>query len=734
MAELCLIGKIRPENEVRPSLETMVMLLLREKDVFTLGELDVARSGESVEMQGAYHLISLTTLAFKQYLAGSCEVSVEQLKKRVQSWNDSAVNNSPYSVSAKRNLIRILGQIKHQDLKERAQILLGLIQNNTPQIKLSDAPLEKPEMKTLADAAPSRQRIAIASNPKDYTGVNARENLLSDQTIFGSELETWNKSEVRNGRFYSIKKAIEALRSYVKGETNDTELKLRMRMWEKNECFQDAFSQAVLLSLVIQLRTNAPLLRDEDAAFQERVSKAASLLPAATSERAEAKESAEVKAPAPEVKQNEVKKAPVVDDSLSNASLLENQLAAFEQDQFRGHYSLGKFLNELRSYVGREGASYNSLKARLEAWVKSETYTSEISKTARSRMLTVLSVWKNSEQDKSVKGRLGTVLSLVEKSPEIEVPAPAAEEKPLEAEASNVVPLRGSYEGRKTRVEAYEFSPPNQLEFVRASTDINSQRLSIALNTHGEFMEAQKLSFYFKATVRISANHRGEVEKVVFTSVEAEAYGKNSKAIPLARVGSFMKLLAGDYRQHMSFPRGPGENSTQFKISLSPPDAPQHQIDRNVMIDFSEQKPPVEQQAPAQPVMAPQGKNPDEVKSAYAFDLSQMPAPKTAELAPSQLPDILRSHAKQGSMLYAEEMKGHYLVKSLPTLEFDANGFLSKVYFNEVSAEQGITSGAQAQKAFMLIASEWRNVRYKPNAKVVLGKKPSVFEGNWSIH
>ncbi len=120
----------------------------------------------------------------------------------------------------------------------------------------------------------------------------------------------------------------------------------------------------------------------------------------------------------------------------------------------------------------------------------------------------------------------------------------------------------------------------------------------------------------------------------------------------------------------------------------------------------------------------------DPIQSSYTVDLTPMDAPTGAVVSRETLGTEITRLATVGGKAYAKELKSDFVFKALPRFEFDNQGYLAKVIFDQVSVENGIDTGAKMQSALMHIAGEWRNIRFEPNAKFPLGKNPSVFTGH----
>lgn len=504
MAELCLVGQVPPAVRFNKSLETNVAVLLSDEKVFGPELLQRVRQSTSLSEQTAYQVASLHLLIFKQYLAGTCEISDDVLKNRISAWNSPSVNNNVYSVGMKQNLISLLEKTGNPELQSRANILLEFLRD-TPNIKLPPPPPAK-AIKMMADAAPVASRTAIATRADDYQKKSPNSVLLSDEKIFGAEISHWN--QVKYGRFYVMKKGIDTLRLYLDGRASEADVQGRMKTWEAHESYSDDFSQRVRSSLEIQLTQTLPATLGADQKFIDKSLDAARILPPASKKLPQAP----VLAGASVTKKVVIQDTSFQEELLSPVSILRNQFDAFNQVKHSDHYPLLKMMEAVRGYVrGNQDFTSTHIKSKINTWTENACYSSPISQEARSRLLENLALLEVNAQNPDTKNRIATVLRFIQATP-------------FENVQPQLQPVQSSYSIVLTQ------QPPPQGEVLNQKAFNNTLVLLVDEAT-ADFAKQIGADFALKALPTLHFDAEGYLARVDFTQVSAESGIKDGETM-----------------------------------------------------------------------------------------------------------------------------------------------------------------------------------------------------------
>jgi|GEM_PF-6858190 len=569
--------------------------------------------------------------------------------------------------------------------------------------------------------------VGVASPRTDQ--LNAQElkveKLLSNQAILGSQFEKYLASA--NSNYFVLSRTLQALRQYVSGscQLTYTQLKSRIEMWNNSDIKNDSVSVAARDKLIeilasfaddaaLKAQAETALLALKSSTSNIKVAVAAPLPPVRT--MADAAPAARPRVAVASNPQDFVAlpKADLEKD-LSDESIFKKELVSewAQSSQGGNLFPLKNMISHLRLFTnGKE--SYSDFKARVLSWSKSDIYQNNpFSKKARDVIPAIMSVTLTlGNYSDEVKARARQVDLLFKALPEvkinIEAPALVAP-PPVEPAPAQKLPItiNGSVTGNKVLVPEYTVHPGAFLADRREVTATENQRVPVALSAHAKFLAEKKNAFYFKARVNLTVNEKGEVEAVQFTQVEVERYGKKGAALTLEEVGEFMNSLAGAYREEMAFPRRlvTANAPELFMISLSPAGAPERKLPREEMVDF------VGEPLEISPLQAAKS---EVIQARYEFDLKTEAKPNSVQVGADKISAELGKWGQYSATHFATKRGSGFDIRASMKLQFDAEGYLSKVIFENVAAMSGITDGREMKDFLLQVAKNYRLIHFEP--------------------
>lgn len=539
------------------------------------------------------------------------------------------------------------------------------------------------------------------------TLTDCSQGVLDPSLVFGNQQTTFQAG--RNGKYFSLSITLHNLEKYLSGEGSYADLKKRFVAWNERSDL-DGVDQAAKKNLVHILESV------QDPKIKDRAQSALLALRAATGKISGAvapvvtmaDAAPQPVAPPPVAPRVPVARASgdftgkktTVAEYLSDESIFGKQIGEWNKPENKSgkYFVVNSVLTTLRAYVDGK-VSEKDLRIRMQSWQKSPCLQEPLSKRVAIFLPLILSMSIQSlEIDSSVKSRASKAAEMLPELPGAKEDK-AAPSKPRPEQAAPVpaaVPGKPAANIADTLTDEAIFGS-NLSQWNDPSAKSGKYfTLNSMLNYLKGYLRGEKSATYSAMKARLeswtkSDSYKDDLSQQARKQIIA-IISSGSQSLPEGevkqRVGSALFLF------------------TQTKeIGSVAPIAP-------VVVAASEERRP-------EAVLPAVAKATEAINSAYEFDLSARPAPVSASsLSDDQLKSAIMSLGRGGANRFAKRTNVACHVKAEAVLEFDSNGFLKKVKFNNVKVQSGINNGEQLREFLSDIAGGWRGIHYRANMKV----------------